>query len=42
MADFEILIVEKLIEVIGSELIKEICELWGYKSELEKLKKKPS
>lgn len=39
MADFGISIVEKLIEVIGSELIKHICYRWGYKSELEKLEK---
>ncbi|CAO2838977.1 unnamed protein product [Amaranthus hypochondriacus] len=39
MADFGISIVEKLIEVIGSELIKQICFGWGYKSELEKLEK---
>ncbi|CAO2838947.1 unnamed protein product [Amaranthus hypochondriacus] len=39
MADFGISIVEKLIEVIGTEIIKEICNVWGYKSELEKLEK---
>ncbi|XP_057528286.1 putative disease resistance protein RGA1 [Amaranthus tricolor] len=39
MADFGISIVEKLIEVIGSELIKHIFYRWGYKSELEKLEK---
>ncbi|CAO2838976.1 unnamed protein product [Amaranthus hypochondriacus] len=39
MADLGISIVEKLIKVIGSELIKEICYLWDYQSELEKLEK---
>lgn len=31
-------IAEKLIEVIGTEIIKEICDIWGYKSHLEHLK----
>ena len=30
---------QKLIEVIRSEIIKEICDLWGYKSHLEELRK---
>ncbi|XP_074284820.1 putative disease resistance protein RGA1 isoform X2 [Silene latifolia] len=28
----------KLIEVVGSEAIREICSIWGYKSELDDLK----
>ncbi|CAO2838975.1 unnamed protein product [Amaranthus hypochondriacus] len=39
MADFGISIVEKLIGVIGSKLIKEICSGWGYQSELKQLEK---
>ncbi|KMT15887.1 hypothetical protein BVRB_3g055750 [Beta vulgaris subsp. vulgaris] len=38
MAEFGISIAEKLMEAIGSEMIKEICDLWGYKSQLEELK----
>ncbi|KAL2920516.1 Disease resistance protein RGA2 [Bienertia sinuspersici] len=38
MAEFGILIAEKLIEVIGSEVIKEVCDMWNYKSQLDELK----
>ncbi|KAL2920518.1 Disease resistance protein RGA2 [Bienertia sinuspersici] len=38
MADFGISIAEKLLEAIGSELIKQICDMWGYKSQLDDLK----
>ncbi|XP_021846911.1 putative disease resistance protein RGA3 [Spinacia oleracea] len=39
MAELGILIVGKLIEVIGSSVIKEICDMWGYKSQLQDLNK---
>ncbi|KAL2920514.1 putative disease resistance protein RGA4, partial [Bienertia sinuspersici] len=38
MADFGISIAEKLLEAIGNELIKEVCNMWGYKSQLDDLK----
>ncbi|KAL2920521.1 Disease resistance protein RGA2 [Bienertia sinuspersici] len=38
MAEFGILIAEKLIEVIGSEVVKEVCDMWNYKSQLDELK----
>ncbi|KAL2924237.1 Disease resistance protein RGA2 [Bienertia sinuspersici] len=38
MAEFGILIAEKLMEVIGSEVIKEVCDMWNYKSQLDELK----
>ncbi|XP_021713962.1 putative disease resistance protein RGA1 isoform X1 [Chenopodium quinoa] len=37
MAEIGIILAEKLIEVIGSEIIKEICDMWGYKSQLDEL-----
>ncbi|XP_021846888.1 probable disease resistance RPP8-like protein 2 isoform X3 [Spinacia oleracea] len=37
MAELGISIAAKLIEVIGSDVIKEICDMWGYKSQLESL-----
>ncbi|KAL2920512.1 putative disease resistance protein RGA4 [Bienertia sinuspersici] len=36
-AEFGISIAEKLFEAIGSKLIKEVCDMWGYKSRLEDL-----
>ncbi|XP_021753054.1 putative disease resistance protein RGA4 isoform X2 [Chenopodium quinoa] len=39
MAELGIIVAEKLIEVIGSAIIKEICDMWGYKSQLEDLNK---
>uniref|UniRef100_A0A803N6M7 NB-ARC domain-containing protein n=1 Tax=Chenopodium quinoa TaxID=63459 RepID=A0A803N6M7_CHEQI len=39
MAELGISVAEKLIEVISSEIIKEICDMWGYKSQLEDLPK---
>ena len=38
MAELGICIAEKLIEVIGSAVMKEICGIWGYESQLESLK----
>ncbi|KAL2920500.1 putative disease resistance protein RGA1, partial [Bienertia sinuspersici] len=38
MADFGISIAEKLLETMGSELIKQVCDMWGYKSQLNDLK----
>ncbi|XP_074284847.1 disease resistance protein RGA2-like [Silene latifolia] len=38
MAGIGITLAGRLIEVVGSEAIREICSLWGYKSELEDLK----
>ncbi|XP_074272929.1 putative disease resistance protein RGA1 [Silene latifolia] len=38
MADIGISLAGKLIEVVGSEAIGEICSIWGYKSELDDLK----
>ncbi|KAL2920520.1 putative disease resistance protein RGA4 [Bienertia sinuspersici] len=38
MADFGISIAEKLLEAIGSELIKQVCDMWGYRSQLDDLK----
>ncbi|XP_021725592.1 putative disease resistance protein RGA3 [Chenopodium quinoa] len=39
MAELGISIAAKLIEVISSEIIQEICDMWGYKSDLEDLNK---
>ncbi|XP_021753576.1 disease resistance protein RGA2-like [Chenopodium quinoa] len=39
MAELGISITQKLIEVISSEVIKEICDMWGYESELADLNK---
>ncbi|KAK9667062.1 hypothetical protein RND81_14G229800 [Saponaria officinalis] len=38
MVELEIALAGKLIEVVGSEVIREICSIWGYKSQLEGLK----
>ncbi|XP_074285876.1 putative disease resistance protein RGA1 [Silene latifolia] len=38
MADIGISLAGKLIEVVGSEVIREVCSIWGYKSELDDLK----
>ncbi|XP_074284842.1 putative disease resistance protein RGA1 isoform X2 [Silene latifolia] len=38
MAELGISLAGKLIEVVGSDTIKEICSSWGYKSELDDLK----
>ena len=38
MADLAISIAGKLIEVIGNEIIKQICDTWGCESELKDLK----
>ncbi|XP_021753577.1 putative disease resistance protein RGA3 [Chenopodium quinoa] len=39
MAELGISIAQKLIEVTGSAVFKEICGIWGYKSQLEELNK---
>ncbi|CAO2836448.1 unnamed protein product, partial [Amaranthus hypochondriacus] len=38
MADFAISAAGRLIELIGNQIIEQICETWGYESELEDLK----
>ncbi|XP_074287464.1 uncharacterized protein LOC141612552 [Silene latifolia] len=38
MAEIGNTLAEKLIEVVGSKAIREICSIWGYKSELHNLK----
>ncbi|KAL2920513.1 Disease resistance protein RGA2 [Bienertia sinuspersici] len=38
MADLGISIAEKLLQAIGNELIKQVCDMWGYKSQLNSLK----
>ncbi|XP_074285878.1 putative disease resistance protein RGA1 [Silene latifolia] len=38
MAEIGISLAEKLIEVVGSKAIKEICSIWGYESQLDELK----
>ncbi|XP_021753586.1 putative disease resistance protein RGA4 [Chenopodium quinoa] len=37
MAELGIVLAERLIEVTGSAIIKEICDKWGYKSQLQDL-----
>uniref|UniRef100_A0A803LGW0 Uncharacterized protein n=1 Tax=Chenopodium quinoa TaxID=63459 RepID=A0A803LGW0_CHEQI len=37
MADLGITLAERLIEVTGCAIIKEICDMWGYKSQLQDL-----
>ncbi|XP_074287860.1 uncharacterized protein LOC141613018 [Silene latifolia] len=38
MAEIGISLAGRLIEVVGSEAIREICSIWGYKSQLDDLK----
>ncbi|XP_074284812.1 putative disease resistance protein RGA3 isoform X2 [Silene latifolia] len=38
MAEIGNTLVAKLIEVVGSKAIKEVCSIWGYESELDNLK----
>ncbi|KAK9667001.1 hypothetical protein RND81_14G225700 [Saponaria officinalis] len=38
MADLGISLASKLIEVVGSQVIREICSIWGYKSQLDDLR----
>ncbi|KAH9608976.1 hypothetical protein KSS87_020929 [Heliosperma pusillum] len=38
MAEIANTLAAKLIEVVGSKAIREICSIWGYKSELHELK----
>ncbi|KAK9663609.1 hypothetical protein RND81_O271300 [Saponaria officinalis] len=38
MADLAISLAGKLIEVVGSQVIREICSIWGFKSQLDDLK----
>ncbi|KAK9666931.1 hypothetical protein RND81_14G221700 [Saponaria officinalis] len=38
MAELGISLASKLIEVVGSEAIRDICSMWGYKSQLDDLK----
>ncbi|KAK9667055.1 hypothetical protein RND81_14G229300 [Saponaria officinalis] len=38
MAELGISLAGKLIEVVGSQVIRDICSIWGYKSQLDDLK----
>ncbi|KAK9663604.1 hypothetical protein RND81_O270900 [Saponaria officinalis] len=38
MAELGISLASKLIEVVGSQLIRDICSIWGYKSQLDDLR----
>ncbi|KAK9667018.1 hypothetical protein RND81_14G226700 [Saponaria officinalis] len=38
MAELGISLTGKLIEVVGSQVIREICSIWGYKSQLDNLR----
>ncbi|KAL9231780.1 hypothetical protein vseg_006957 [Gypsophila vaccaria] len=38
MAELAVSLASKLIEVVGSEVIREVCSVWGYKSQIDDLK----